>query len=183
MHRTTLNLVTDAFFFVIMLASAATGLMIHYILPPRSGGAGRGAGLTLWGWNRHDWGDLHLYLGFALLALLVVHVTLHWHWLTVTAGRLFSMPRSTVPAPTAFTRYAAVAFVSFVIACFAGLLWTASAGVERRSGADSSARQGWTKPSDTRRADAGRSLRDRSSRVSAGDGWHGGRLHPPRESH
>jgi len=34
--------------------------------------------LYLLGWDRHIWGDIHLYLGYAFFGLLAFHIILHW---------------------------------------------------------------------------------------------------------
>lgn len=57
---------------------AGTGLALTYKLPPGSRG---GRGLTMWGMNRHEWGDLHFYVGVLMIALVLTHVILHWGWL------------------------------------------------------------------------------------------------------
>ncbi len=43
--------------------------------------------LTLLGWDRHHWGDVHAWLGYVLVALVAVHLALHSAWLwKVAAG-------------------------------------------------------------------------------------------------
>lgn len=61
---------------------AATGLIIRYRLPPGSRG---GHGLSIWGWTRHDWGDLHTWFAYATCAFVVIHLILHWKWLMTCA--------------------------------------------------------------------------------------------------
>jgi hypothetical protein len=44
------------------------------------------------GFDRHQWGTLHLWLAFALIALLILHLLLHTAWIvnmarTMIAGR------------------------------------------------------------------------------------------------
>jgi Domain of unknown function (DUF4405) len=89
MTRTKLNFVVDAVAFGAFLFLASTGVLLRYQLPPGSGGlSGRGTGrgeaqqtaLTLWSWTRHDWGAIHFWIACALLAVLAVHLFLHWKW-------------------------------------------------------------------------------------------------------
>ena len=49
--------------------------------------------LTWLGWDRHDWGDIHLYLAFALLGLLAVHLILHWSMIVGLCARLIPDPK------------------------------------------------------------------------------------------
>jgi hypothetical protein len=86
-RKNTLNFVVDLAALVVMLALVATGLLLYFILVPGSRG---GQGLALWGWSRHDWGDLHFWLSLSLLALIILHVILHWDWVCFTVRRWVS---------------------------------------------------------------------------------------------
>lgn len=90
MKRTHVNLVVDVLAFAAFLILASTGVLLRLQLPPGSGGlVGRGSGhgvgqqtvLTLWGWSRHDWGAFHYWVACALMAILAVHLFLHWKWI------------------------------------------------------------------------------------------------------
>ncbi len=90
MKRVHTNFVIDAVAFVAFLALMSTGLLINYQLPPGSGrvdgmGRGRGAGerdiTALWGWTRHEWGEIHYWIAGLLIAVLAVHLVLHWNWI------------------------------------------------------------------------------------------------------
>jgi hypothetical protein len=81
MDKPKLNFIIDALMFVILMAMAGLGFLMKYTLPPgRTVQAiyGRNLELTWMGWDRHDWGDIHLYLAFTLLSVLVIHLILHW---------------------------------------------------------------------------------------------------------
>jgi hypothetical protein len=84
------NFVIDAVAFAAFLALMSTGLLLNYQLPPGSGGLngmgrGRGAGdreiTMLWGWTRHEWGQIHYWIAGILIAVLAVHLVLHWNWI------------------------------------------------------------------------------------------------------
>jgi len=81
MTRTAFNFLIDTLLLVLIVSLAATGLLLRYVLPPGSRG---GSDLSLWGWTRHEWGDLHFWIALALAALLVLHVALHWSWVCAT---------------------------------------------------------------------------------------------------
>jgi hypothetical protein len=91
MKRNTLNFLVDLISLLLMLGLAWTGLLIHYVLPPGSGGRGGGHGMTLWGLGRHDYGSIHFYLALALIGLMVIHIWLHWSWVCTTAKKLAGM--------------------------------------------------------------------------------------------
>ncbi|EDY84544.1 hypothetical protein VDG1235_4175 [Verrucomicrobiia bacterium DG1235] len=55
-----------------------SGLALETRLPPGSRG---GHGLSMLGMTRHEWGELHFYVGLAMAALVLLHLALHWGWL------------------------------------------------------------------------------------------------------
>ena len=75
-----------------------TGVIMWVRLPPgsaRAGGGGfrggRGAlespgAREVMGLTRHEWGDLHLYAGLALVAMALVHLWLNRVWLAKIAA-------------------------------------------------------------------------------------------------
>lgn len=82
--RTRVPKVFNALIWVNFCGLAGTGLLLAWRLPPGSRG---GRGLSALGWGRHDWGDLHTWLAYAFLALIVVHLALHWRWFWQIAAR------------------------------------------------------------------------------------------------
>ena len=64
-------------------AMAGTGFLLAYRLPPGSRG---GRGLTALGLDRHQWGDIHLWLSFAVIAGTIVHLLLNRVWLQKIAA-------------------------------------------------------------------------------------------------
>lgn len=84
MSRNWLNLLIDGVTAVVVIGLAWTGLLMEYVLPA---GSGR-RGLSLWGWDRHEWGELHLYLALGAIALVVIHIALHWRWVSTMVMRV-----------------------------------------------------------------------------------------------
>jgi hypothetical protein len=83
MRRPTLNFIVDAAAFAAFLFLTATGVLVRYVLPP-----GSGHFTTLWGMDRHGWGQIHFWIAVSLLAILGLHLFLHWRWVvTVVRGR------------------------------------------------------------------------------------------------
>ena len=81
MKKAKLNLVIDALLLLCIAAMAGLGFLIKYVLVPgyrRWEIYGRNVDLYLWGLDRHEWGTVHLVIGFVFLGLLVLHVVLHW---------------------------------------------------------------------------------------------------------
>jgi preprotein translocase subunit SecY len=60
------------------LAEAVSGFILWFALPS---GSGRGSlNLTYWGVTRHAWIDIHDWVAIALMAVVVIHLAMHWKW-------------------------------------------------------------------------------------------------------
>ena len=97
MKRATLNFIVDLVSFCNLLGLAFTGSIMKWVLPPGTGGygrgfrGGRGAGEIkyLWSMTRHEWGAIHFYLAILFIVLMVVHTILHWTWIKCYFKSLF----------------------------------------------------------------------------------------------
>jgi hypothetical protein len=127
----TINFVVDFVSLLVLLAIAATGLVLKYVLPP---GIRGGRGLRLWDLSRHDWGDIHFWLSVTLAGLVVVHVALHWTWVCAVVARWFRSQAGNASKLSAGRRTAyGGAFLLVVAALLFGSLWLAAANT---SGSD-----------------------------------------------
>mgnify|MGYP001066443896 CR=1 FL=1 len=81
MKKSKLNLVIDGVLLLCIAAIAGIGFLIKYVLVPGYRCweiYDRNVDLSFWGLDRHEWGTIHLGVGFVFLALLVLHIVLHW---------------------------------------------------------------------------------------------------------
>jgi hypothetical protein len=81
MKKYQLNFIIDIFLLVVMMLTAGVGLLIKYILLPgfaRNLKYGRDVDLYFWGWDRHQWGTVHLIISLILVGLVILHIVLHW---------------------------------------------------------------------------------------------------------
>lgn len=125
MKRSILNITIDALAATVMLGMIATGIILRFALPPGSGRA-----LALWDLNRHQWGDLHFWLALAAVAIVVLHLSLHWTWVV-------SVVRSWIVGtnqglPSAWLR-ALAAGITVLIVCLAvaGFWWASVRSTQR----------------------------------------------------
>jgi len=88
MKRTTFNFVIDACSFCALSAMISSGLVLRYMLPRGSGR--KESILLLWGFARHEWITFHFWAALVLIALLVVHLVLHWKWIVGIVTRASS---------------------------------------------------------------------------------------------
>ncbi len=80
-NNAKLNLVIDIILLINMMIIMGVGFLIKYILLPgfkRNEVYGNNVELYYLGLDRHQWGTIHLILGFILLFLLVLHIVFHW---------------------------------------------------------------------------------------------------------
>ena len=114
MKKSKLNLVVDALLLLCLATIAGIGLLIKYVLVPgyqRWEIYGRNVSLFLWGLDRHQWGTIHFIIGLVFLALLVLHVVLHWSMIVGIYHRLI---------PNRFARWvAALILICVTIILFA----------------------------------------------------------------
>jgi cell division protein FtsW (lipid II flippase) len=82
MNRVAIKRLLDFAMYVCFCLLAGIGLLLHYRLPH---GAGRRAAIL--GLDRHEWGDVHFWLGVALMIGVVVHLFLNFDWLVKIAAR------------------------------------------------------------------------------------------------
>lgn len=76
MKRSKLNSLVDLISFAAFVFLTSTGVLVRYVLPP-----GSGHFTTLFGLDRHDWGNIHFWVALAFFACLSAHLFLHWKWI------------------------------------------------------------------------------------------------------
>lgn len=76
MKRASLISLIDIIGFIAFVFLTSSGILLYYLLPP---GSGRWA--QLWEMNRHQWGEIHLWLALLFFALMALHLFTHWHFI------------------------------------------------------------------------------------------------------
>ncbi len=82
--------------FICMTLIASIGFLIKFtLIPGRESWEiyGKNVDLLLFGMDRHQWGTIHLYIAFILLALLVLHIFLHWKMIVGLYHKLITSPK------------------------------------------------------------------------------------------
>lgn len=93
MNRTVANIIIDLIAALLFLGMIATGYLLRFPLPP-----GSNKSLSLWGYTRHQWGDLHFWISLGLLVVLVVHLALHWNWIVTVIGKRCRLLKTAQPS-------------------------------------------------------------------------------------
>ncbi len=104
-RQTVLNFTVDIVSFAVLAFLITTGIVMKHILPPGTGGK-----LSVWGFDRHQWGELHFWLAAVFFAFMTYHIWLHWKWIVavVTGKRPFGA------GPLAYSVFAVIVSLSAV---------------------------------------------------------------------
>jgi len=86
---------------VLGFTEAVTGFVLWLGFPDGGSGAGRLYGgisnLSFWGLTKHTWIDLHDWIAVALVALVVIHIILHWKWIIRIGKNIFTKGEKSIP--------------------------------------------------------------------------------------
>jgi hypothetical protein len=83
----------DVLAFISFIFLIATGFLLKYVLPHGSGSLGSGGQgwraasrpvALVWGMTRDEWGTVHFWLAVAFLAVIALHLFIHWRWIVVS---------------------------------------------------------------------------------------------------
>ena len=120
MNRTFTNLIVDVSAAVLLIGMLATGWILKFPLPP-----GTNKTLVLWGLSRHQWGEVHTWISIGLLAVLAIHVILHWQWISSVIAKRLKVKCDT---PSNRRRWGAISLVLFLLS-FSAFAWATYRGV------------------------------------------------------
>ncbi|MBN2077155.1 MAG: DUF4405 domain-containing protein [Dehalococcoidales bacterium] len=80
---------------------ALTGFALWLGFPEGGSGAGRLYGgvsnLSFWGLTKHTWIDIHDWVAVALVALVLVHIVLHWKWIIRVGKNILTKGEKAIP--------------------------------------------------------------------------------------
>ncbi len=92
MRKATRNYILFVVLFFLSLFQTVSGFILWLALPRGDGGQGHGLGgdeATFWSLSRHTWGDLHDWVAVAILVIIIIHLILHWKWITYMTRSYF----------------------------------------------------------------------------------------------
>jgi hypothetical protein len=87
--RPAVNFIVDSIAFLAFLLLTLTGWVLKYA-PRGRGGPAAGPGRDWLGVPHHAWGDIHFVVSIIFIVLIVVHVVLHWGWITRCARSILT---------------------------------------------------------------------------------------------
>jgi len=83
--KNVIHRVLNLFLYFAFCAMAGTGLLLAYRLPHGSRG---GRALTMIGMDRHEWGNVHLWISYIAIVAVVAHLVMNWTWLRKIAASM-----------------------------------------------------------------------------------------------
>jgi len=89
--KSKFNIIIDLIMLLLMMSIAGIGFLMKYVLVPgfkRNVLYGNNVELEFLGKTHHQWGTIHLILSIALLALLLLHIILHWKMIVSISKRM-----------------------------------------------------------------------------------------------
>ena len=88
-QQTRINFSLDSFLFIAFFLASLSGLVAWLVLPSGGYRGGRNPffNATFLGLVRSEWNDVHLWAGLAMMAIVIIHLALHWQWIVCTARR------------------------------------------------------------------------------------------------
>jgi len=116
------NLLIDLIAAGLMIGMLATGYILRFPLPP-----GSNKYQTLWGLTRHQWGDVHFWISLGLLAVILLHLCLHWQWIAISVKRKLYRTKA-VPGSALISGLMTVLVLVAVLFLFG---WAAQSGVNK----------------------------------------------------
>ena len=91
-RKSTFNFYIDAILLFLLCFLLGVGLLLEYVLitgEEKIAQLGGNFEQTLFGLDRHQWGDIHLYTGIIFLVIMILHIVLHWEMIVGLFKRIF----------------------------------------------------------------------------------------------
>ncbi len=83
--------ITVSLLFVLTVFQTLSGFVLWLVMPRGLGDFNamiQGIGRTFWGLQRNEWLDLHAWVSVLMLAVVIIHLIIHWRWnLNMTLGK------------------------------------------------------------------------------------------------
>jgi len=93
-RKASINFWIDALAFLTFMITAVSGMALMRIHPMDSGELSRLNGELIWGLPYSEWIHLHNLIGWIFVALVAIHLTMHWHWIASMIRKRLSLNRS-----------------------------------------------------------------------------------------
>jgi Domain of unknown function (DUF4405)/Planctomycete cytochrome C len=116
------NLLIDLIAAALMIGMLATGYILRFPLPP-----GSNKDLILWGLTRHQWGDIHFWISLGLIAVILLHLCLHWQWIVISVKR--KLHRVKAASGSGLVSGLITSLILVALLCLFG--WAAQSGVNK----------------------------------------------------
>ena len=97
MKKTVKNYIVFVLLSILGLLEAVSGFVLWIALPSgggwRGGGFGGGAEYTFLSLSRHTWLDIHDWTAVVIVAVIIIHLVLHWKWIIYVTKKVFQVKK------------------------------------------------------------------------------------------
>lgn len=87
MNKNSWKYLIDTLLFICIFGLAFIGILMAFFMA--EGPTINDQGKYFLGLHRHQWGDIHLILSLAFIALTIIHLILAWNWVKAQSRRIF----------------------------------------------------------------------------------------------
>jgi len=99
MRRAIQNYIVFGTLLILGLIEAVSGFVLWFALPGgggwHGGRFGGGVESTFLSLSRHTWLDMHDWVAIIIIAVVIIHLILHWKWIVHSTKRMFQAKKLT----------------------------------------------------------------------------------------
>lgn len=95
------NVLVDLVIAISFLLAAVSG--VYFLFDVSSGWQAAGSAAPLFLWSRTTWDLLHTWSGVTLIVAAIVHLAIHWGWVTKVTAKMWRSVRGRTDSPVSTT--------------------------------------------------------------------------------
>ena len=95
MRKSMKNYVVFVVLFLLGLLEMVSGFVLWFALPQGGWHGGRFGGVenAFWSLSRHTWVDIHDWTAVVIVAVIIIHLVLHWKWIVYMTKKAFQLKK------------------------------------------------------------------------------------------
>jgi hypothetical protein len=90
MRKSYVNYTLFIFMVLLGLTQAVSGFLLWLVISGGGYQGGRNVNAGTFIWPRPTWISLHDWTAVALLGVIIIHVILHWNWITAVTRKILA---------------------------------------------------------------------------------------------
>jgi hypothetical protein len=94
-NKWLINYILFVFLLLLGLIQAISGFLLWLVIPGGHRGFGIGQINGDFLWSRYTWIEIHDWTALALVVMVIIHIILHWKWITKATKQLLGNKKQT----------------------------------------------------------------------------------------